>query len=380
MAVASNVPLMANSPPDPGWKRENDSEISLSGSWKLLLDPDRRHRLARELGELDAPLGCSWDLLHVDALDSAGARVLWDVWGHRLPERLECHEDHRHWFKRLADTGFPDKPTRHALHDAVERAGSGIIGIAAATGGVFLLIGQLMLDVAYCVRHPRVIPWKETTATIYHVGATSMLLLGCVGFLIGIVMTIQIGVALQQFGAALMVVRMMGLAVLRELGPVICGLILAGRSGSAMTAGIGAMHLTGEYDALRAFGSSPSLRLALPRVVGAGITLPLLVVWTDFAALIGGAVTAQMDLGVGYRLFLARLPEQVQIVNFWIGLGKGALFGLTIAVVGCYFGMNASPDTASLSRNTTLSVVTSLTLILLFDASSGALLTHVGLL
>jgi phospholipid/cholesterol/gamma-HCH transport system permease protein len=156
--------------------------------------------------------------------------------------------------------------------------------------------------------------------------------------------------------------------------------ILAGRSGSAMTAGIGSMHLTGEYDALRAFGSSPSLRLALPRVVGATITLPLLVVWTDFAALIGGAVTAQMDLGVGFKLFLAQLPQQIQIVNFWIGLAKGALFGLTIALIGCWFGMSAPPDTAGLSRHTTLSVVTSLTLILLFDASSGALLTHVGLL
>ena len=112
-----------------------------------------------------------------------------------------------------------------------------------------------------------------------------------------------------------MVVGTMGLAVLRELGPVICGLILAGRSGSAMTSGIGAMHLTGEYDALRAFGSSPSLRLALPRVIGAAISVPLVVVWADFTALIGGAVTAQADLGVGWRLFLAQLPEQVQIVS-----------------------------------------------------------------
>jgi phospholipid/cholesterol/gamma-HCH transport system permease protein len=371
---------MENTSSDPGWKRENGDAIRLSGSWTLLLSADRRRRLARELGELESPRRYRWDMQRVEALDSAGARLLWDIWGHQLPDHLDCREDHRQWFTRLEDTGFPDQPGRHPLRDVVDHAAGGVVGFAATTGGILLLIGQLMVDLAYCARHPRVIPWRETTATIYHVGATSMLLLGCVGFLVGVVMTIQIGVALEQFGAAMMVVQMMGLAVLRELGPVICGLILAGRSGSAMTAGIGAMHLTGEYDALRAFGSSPSLRLALPRVIGAFISLPLLVVWTDFAALMGGAITAQMDLGVGYKLFLARLPEQVQIVNFWIGLGKGALFGLTIAVVGCYFGMDASPDTASLSRNTTLSVVTSLTLILLFDASSGALLTNVGLL
>lgn len=365
---------------DARWERENDTGIALSGSWTLLLDTRRRHHLARELGEIDSPRDYCWNLRRVDALDSAGARLLWDIWGRRLPDHLECQDDHRHWFRRLADTDFPVPPSRNRFDLAVQRWSANALGFFTAVGGILLLVGQLMVDVAYCVRHPREIPWKETAAMVYHIGATSMLLLGCVGFLIGVVMAIQLGMALRQFGAAMMIVSTMGLAVLRELGPVICGLILAGRSGSAITAGIGAMHLTGEYNALRAFGSTPSLRLALPRVVGAFVTVPLLVVWTDFVALIGGAVTAQADLGIGYRLFLGQLPQQIQIVNFWIGLGKGALFGLTIALVGCYFGMNAPPDTAGLSRNTTLSVVTSLTLILLFDASSGALLTHVGLL
>ncbi|MGH8183385.1 MAG: MlaE family ABC transporter permease, partial [Rhodanobacteraceae bacterium] len=371
---------MAGTRSDASWARENDSEIRLSGSWALLLDAGQRRRLLRELGQLGSPQRYRWNLERIDGLDSAGALVLWEVWQRRLPERLACQDDHRLWFRRLAGTRFADPPVRHRWADVFGATGKGVIGFMRTVGGILLLIGQLMVDVAWCVRHPRITPWKEIAATIHHVGATSMLLLGAVGFLIGVVMAIQIGMALQQFGAATMIVGMMGLAVLRELGPVICGVILAGRSGSAMTAGIGSMHLTGEYDALRAFGSSPSLRLALPRVVGAMITLPLLVVWTDFAALIGGAVTAQADLGVGFKLFLVQLPAQVQIVNFWIGLAKGALFGLTIAVIGCYFGMHASPNTESLSRNTTLSVVTSLTLILLFDASSGALLAHVGLL
>ncbi|HEX7386308.1 MAG TPA: ABC transporter permease [Castellaniella sp.] len=361
------------------WEYGADGEVRLTGAWTLLLEPERRWRLMRELAGI-ASTQLRWNLDGVVALDSAGARLLWEVWGRRLPERLACRADHMHWFRWLATLQIPEPLPPLRLADRWVRAGSHVLRFVRGVGGVLLLIGQLLLDVGYCVRHPRVIPWKEITATIHHVGAMSMLLLGCVGFLIGVVMTIQLGMALSQFGAAMMIVGTMGLAVLRELGPVVCGLILAGRSGSAMTSGIAAMHLTGEYDALRAFGPKPSLRLALPRVVGALISVPLLVVWTDFTALLGGAVTAQADLGVGWRLFLAELPAQVQIVNFWIGLAKGALFGLTIAVVGCYFGMTASPDTDGLSRNTTLSVVTSLTLILVFDASSGALLTHVGLL
>jgi phospholipid/cholesterol/gamma-HCH transport system permease protein len=371
---------MATIPSDAKWKCENDNEISLSGSWALLLAANHGRRLARELAALDSPRQYRWNMERVEALDSVGARVLWDAWGHELPDDLTCDEDYRHWFKRLAATQFPDPPAPYRLDTLINHVGADGLRMLKAAGGILLLIGQLLLDVGYCLRHPRLTPWREAAATVYNTGATSILLLGCVGFLIGVVMTIQIGMSLSQFGAQRMIVGMMGLAVLRELGPVICGLILAGRSGSAMTAGLGAMHLTGEYDALRAFGSSPSLRLALPRVIGAGISLPLLVVWTDFVALVGGALTAQMDLGVGYGLFFAQLPQQVQIVNFWIGLAKGVLFGLTIAVVGCYFGMTTAPDTSSLSRNTTLSVVTSLTLILLFDASSGAMLTNVGLL
>jgi phospholipid/cholesterol/gamma-HCH transport system permease protein len=206
-----------------------------------------------------------------------------------------------------------------------------------------------------------------------------MLLLGLVGFMIGVVMTLQIATTLEKFGAHEMVISLMGLAVLRELGSVIAAIILAGRSGSAMTAGIGAMHITEEFNALRAFGASPSIRLVLPRVIGMMISVPLLVVWTDFTGLVGSAITSDLFLSVDWRLFLARLPTQVPIVNFWIGLGKGVVFGFIISWIATYFGLAAKPNTESLSRNTTLSVVSSLSLILIFDAVVGALLTNVGI-
>jgi phospholipid/cholesterol/gamma-HCH transport system permease protein len=378
-ADPSDGKLMATTASRASWKRDDDNDICLYGTWTLLLDQERQRELADELGQLDAPAELCWDLHGIDRLDSAGARLLWDIWGQQLPEHVEGHEQHRHWFDWLANAQFEHKPHHHYVAEALDRLGGGIIAFVAAIGEIFVLIGRLLLAVGYCIRHPRAIPWKETTATIHHVGATSMMLIGAVGFLIGVVMTIQLAMTLSKFGAGEMIISTMGLAMLRELGPVITGLILAGRSGSAMTSGIGAMHLTGEYDALRAFGSSPALRLALPRVLGAAISLPLLVVWADVAGLLGGALMAQADLNVGYRLFLSQLPQQVQIVNFWMGLAKGVLFGLTIGIVGCYFGMKATPDASALSRNTTLSVVTSLTLILVFDATSGALLTNVGL-
>ena len=362
---------------DPGWKREGDRRITLSGSWSLLVDRQRRRRLLRGFLQLDDPHRYLWDLRDVDALDSTGALVLWKAWDGRLPE-LDCREDQRHLFERIAEA----PPLREAEvgkpSSWLVRLGVEVMSVLKIGAGIFLLLGQVIVDIAYCVSHPRVTPWKEISANVYRIGVTSMPLLGSIGLLIGVVMTIQVGLVLRTFGAAQMVIGMMSTAVPRELGPVVVGLLMAARTGSAITASIGAMHITEEYDALRAFGSSPSLRLALPRLAGAGISMALLVIWTDVATMVGSAISAP-TVGIDYRLFLQQAIHQVQIVNFWIGLGKGLLFGIVIALVGCYFGMTSPPDTEGLSRNTTLSVVTSLTLVLLIDASLGAALTNVGL-
>ncbi|HET6912949.1 MAG TPA: ABC transporter permease [Rhodanobacteraceae bacterium] len=370
---------MTESASHPAWKREGERRIALSGSWSLLVDRQRRRRLLREFRRLKAPRDYRWDLREVEALDSTGALVLWKAWEGRFPEQLDCREDQRHLLQRIADTPPLRRPAHFKPGNWLERLGAGVLSVLEIGGGILLLLGQLMVDITYCLTHPRVIPWKEISANVYRIGATSMLLLGSIGLLVGAVMTIQVGLVLKMFGASQMVIGMMSTAVPRELGPVVVGLLMAGRTGSAITASIGAMHITEEYNALRAFGSSPSLRLALPRVVGAAISMLLLVIWTDFATLLGSALSAPATLGINDLLFLRQAMHDVQIVNYWIGLGKGMLFGVVIALVGCYFGMTSSPDTEGMSRNTTLSVVTSLTLILLIDASLGAALTNVGL-
>lgn len=371
---------MATIAANPQWHHEDDARISLSGSWALLVDARRRRQLLHGLARLGSPRAYRWDLQHIDALDSTGALVLWKAWHGRLPEQLDCSDAQRHLFRRLAETPMLATTYEAATAPWLSRFGGGIVAVLQAGGGIATLAGQLLLDIGYCLHHPRVAPWREISANVYHMGATAMLLLGSIGFLVGAVMTIQVGLVLAQFGAAGMVIGMMATAVPRELGAVVAGLLLAGRSGSAMTASIGAMHLTDEYSALQAMGSSPSLRLALPRVVGAAIGLPLLVVWTDCTTLLGSALAAHAGLGINYRAFLLQAMQQVQVVNVWIGIGKGALFGVVIALVGSWFGMSAAADTESLSRHTTFSVVTSLTAILLLDASLGAALTNVGLM
>lgn len=363
----------------PRWALEKDDRVRLTGDWNLLFHARLRRRLQHQLAQLPMPRQLAWDLQRIRAFDSSGALLLWTLWGRELPTTLECNENQRHWFERFSAADIPQRLPHAGVSHLVDRIIGDAVALLRTVAGLVLMLGQLIVDCLWVLRHPRLIPWKEISATVYRAGASSLLLIGFVGFLIGVVMTIQIATTLQTFGASHMVVSLMGLAILRELGVVISAIILAGRSGSAMTAGLGAMHITEEFNALRAFGESPSLRLVLPRVIGMTISLPLLVVWADFAGLVGAAITSQAFLGVSWQLFLEQLPNQVPIVNFWIGLIKGMLFGFIISWVATYFGLTAEPNTASLSRNTTLSVVTSLSLILIVDALAGALTTQIGL-
>lgn len=354
--------------------------VRLTGEWNLLVKARERSRLREELAQLRAPQTLAWDLHQIEHFDSAAALLLWELWGRDWPADLRCEHAHRRWFERLASAPHPEREHEAGWSYPLERLGQRVAASMATVGGMLLLVGESMLDLGFFVAHPRAFPWQEISAAVFDAGAQSLLLLGLVGFLIGIVMTLQLGMSVAKLGADQMVIHLVGLSVLRELGPVIAAIIVTGRSGSVITANIGAMHITQEFNALRTFGASPRRRLVFPQIVALALSLPMLVVWTDIVALAGGMVTAQAYMGVSHELFLQQLPQEVQTTNFWLGLGKGAVYGITVAVVACYYGLKATPSTAGLSRQITKSVVVGLALILLMDAGSGALLANVGLI
>ena len=146
-----------------------------------------------------------------------------------------------------------------------------------------------------------------------------------------------------------------------------------------MTATIGLMRVTAELDALSVLGISHTLRLVLPRMLGQVIALPLLTLWTGVMAVLGGMLGARLQLGVSPQAFLRSLPEVVPVSNLWFGLAKGAVFGGTIALVACYFGLTIRPDTEGLATGTTESVVSALTLVLTLDALFAILFAHIGI-
>ena len=169
------------------------------------------------------------------------------------------------------------------------------------------------------------------------------------------------------------------MSIIRELGPLLAAILVAGRSGSSMTAQIGIMRVTEELDALSAMGISHSLRLILPKVVALTVSVPLITIWTDIAALVGGMLSAQQTLGISKELFISRLPDAVPLVNVFIGVGKASVFGILIALIACHFGFLIKPNTESLGNETTNSVVASITAVIMADAVFAILFMHIGM-
>ena len=145
-----------------------------------------------------------------------------------------------------------------------------------------------------------------------------------------------------------------------------------------MTAQLGVMRVTEELSAMQVMGMSHGFRLIMPKVIALSIVMPLLIIWTDMLALLGGMLAGSFEIGLSIPYFLSALPNAVPIANLWIGIGKGFVFGILIALIACYYGMKIKPNTESLGQGTTSSVVTSITIVILADAIFAVVLQGVG--
>jgi phospholipid/cholesterol/gamma-HCH transport system permease protein len=230
------------------------------------------------------------------------------------------------------------------------------------------LTGRVLLDALDLLKHPTNWPWRELSAGVYRTGAQALGITALVGCLIGIILSYLSAQQIRDFGLNAYVVNFLGIAIVRELGPLVAAIVVAGRSGSSITAQLGVMRLNEELDALTAMGISYTQRLVLPKVLALALAQPLLIVWTDVFALLGGMLVANSNLGVSYSYFLTALPKVLSIGDYWIGLAKGVSFGAVIALVACHFGLRIKSSTESLGAGTTSSVVTAITSVIVVDA------------
>lgn len=321
----------------------------------------------------------SWDLSRLTSLDHFGAMAFWNAWGRQRPPRLVLPEQWENFFDRIEQAGalaLPEPESTERVTVALLR--QAVDKLATDIRSFILLIGQLMLDLLRFAAAPSRGPWREISSSIFHAGWQALGITALVGFLIGVVLSYLSAQQLHAFGGDVYLVNLLGMGIIRELGPLLAAILVAGRSGSSITAQLGVMRVTEELDAMLVMGMPHGFRLIMPRVVALAIAMPLLVIWTDAMALLGGIAAANVELNLSPTYFFRELPDAVPLANYYIGLGKGVVFGALIGLVACFFGLRIKANTDSLGRGTTTSVVSSITVVILADAVFAIVFNGVG--
>ncbi len=346
-------------------------EVRCAGAWTVqgIARLERRLEVLSWPGEGDLAIDGS----AISALDTAGAWLL-----HRTMRALEQRGRNvrmnglRPEFSALLQlvasrpvTPESTAPARAGLLTNIgQQTWRGLIGMS----GMLSFIGESTLILLRSLVQPRRIRWRPILHNMQTAGFEALPIVGLLSFLMGFVIAYQGADQLQRFGANIFIVDLVGLSMLRELSPLLTAIIVAGRSGSAFAAQIGTMKVTEEIDALRTIGVGPTEMLVLPKMLALIIALPLLTVWADVAGVLGGMLMARSQLDVSFDVFIDRLGDAVSLSSFLTGIGKAPVFAAIIALVGCYQGFQVSGSADSVGRQTTVSVVQSIFLVILADA------------
>jgi phospholipid/cholesterol/gamma-HCH transport system permease protein len=240
-------------------------------------------------------------------------------------------------------------------------------------------LGQLSTSILHLFLKPKDIRFKEMVYHIQQSGFNALIIIGLTAFLVGMVIAYQGSVQLAKFGADIFIVDTVAISITRELGPMITAIVIAGRSGSAYTAEIGAMKITEEISAMRTMGFDPYYFLVIPRIFALMIALPLLIFFSDIVGIFGGMVASKMQLGISFTQFIDRLYEVLEVKHYILGMIKGPVFAFIIAAIGCFRGFQVSNNTESIGLHTTASVVNAIFLVIAFDALFSVLYTELGL-
>ncbi len=257
------------------------------------------------------------------------------------------------------------------LGEWVSESGRTLVGLLGFFGGTLIGFGNL-------IRRPRRFRWNAVVQRFDVVGIRALGIIGLMSFLIGVVIGQQGAVQLAQFGAESFTINLIGRITVRELGPLMTAIMVAGRSGSAFAAQLGTMKITEEIDAMRTIGVSPVEALVIPRVIASVIMMPLLAFWAMLMSLLGGGIFVWLFLEIPPLTYIQRLQEVIPITDLWIGLIKAPVFGLIIALAGCFQGMLVEGNSEEVGLRTTTAVVQAIFLVIVLDAVFAVFFSSIG--
>ncbi|MGH8564855.1 MAG: ABC transporter permease [Gammaproteobacteria bacterium] len=341
-----------------------------------------------KIGGLIADEPRNGDPLHVEAggltaLDTAGAWVLYGLLqgleARGSEARIEGLEDgHRALLDLVRDRApEPAAPPSASDPGALGRLGRMAMARLDEAHAMTAFIGEVAIALFEHLKRPARLRTRALLGTLERAGVDAIPIVALLSFLLGIVIAYQGGLQLQSYGANIFIAELVSLTMLREFGPMMTAIIVAGRTGSAYTAEIGTMKITEEIDALTSIGIPPLDLLVLPKLFGLLIALPLLTLVADVAGVLGGMVMATAMLDVGFQDFVDRLPQPLVYRSFLIGIAKAPVFAMIVAIVGCFQGFRVAGSADSVGRKTTVSVVQSIFLVIIADAGFSILFSFI---
>ncbi|HXV27904.1 MAG TPA: ABC transporter permease, partial [bacterium] len=239
-------------------------------------------------------------------------------------------------------------------------------------------VGEVIVQVGRAVLNPRLIRWKDVFLFIEKSGVDAVPIIMMIGFLVGMIIAFQGVIPLRQMGSDVFVAAIVAFAILRELGPLITAIILAGRTGSAIAAEIGTMKVNEEVNALTTMGLEPVRFLVVSRVIGILFLAPLLTIISDFFGMLGGAAVFAI-IGHPMTTYVDQVTQAVTLSDVWGGLFKSIPFGLAIAGVGCLRGLQTKTGASAVGDSTTSSVVTGIILIIILDGLISTMYYFLGI-
>ena len=322
------------------------------------------------------PAALTVDLAGLDFLDSAGALALIEL-ENQARARSIAYELVNPSVKARGIMGLIDPKalttppliTVRKTGNFLERVGDETLAILGDFKRVLIFLGELLGALTYALFHPRSVRWDDVLSYMKRAGVDGLPIVGLISLLLGLILAFMSSLQLKQFGANIYVASLLAIAIVKELGPIMTAILVAGRSGSAFAAEIGTMMVNEEVDALTTMGFTPVRFLAVPKVLAAIIVVPLLTLYADFFGIIGGLIVGVMGLDLTVYTYLKATQQSLSLLDIITSLIKSGVFALLIAGIGCQRGFEVRGGAEAVGSATTSAVVAAIFLIIVTDSA-----------
>jgi phospholipid/cholesterol/gamma-HCH transport system permease protein len=272
-----------------------------------------------------------------------------------------------------------DAARKEVMKPFLERVGES--GLAVWTGGTVMLsfLGESVVAMLKLARGKAQFRWTDMLQVMQECGPQALAIVALINFLIGLILAFVGASELARFGASIYTADLVAVATVREMGCIMTGIILCGRTGAAFAAQLGTMKVNQEIEAFTTFGISPFEFLVLPRMLALILMMPLLCVFANLIAIGGGFMVSTMTMDIAPRIYLARTVESITLTSYLLGIFKGSVFGVIIALTGCLRGMQCGTNAAAVGLATTSAVVTGITWIIASDGIFAVICSVLGI-